>query len=395
MSAPVLDAIGRRQLTAVEVAELVRRRAISAREAVDAALRRLEDLDPTLRAFREVWPADARRAADAVDRAVAKGEKPALAGVPIAVKAWDGLGSPQARALVAAGCVPIGSTAVPSRAHDWQTWGHTDRGPTANPWRLDRSPGGSSAGSAVAVAAGVVPLATGTDGAGSTRIPAEWCGVLGVKPTNRAGLRAGGPLARATADAAAYLRVTLGTVVVPARAPLRAAWSSNLGYADTDPEVAAVARAAADRLADAGVIAWVPAPLALLDPEPAWRAMRAGEPVPAARAANNDQLAALFGRVDVLLTPTAPGPPHGHDGPGDRMNVSLTWAFNVSGHPAASVPAGLDADGLPVGLQCVADDGREDILLRVAAETERLAPWPAPPEVLTTAREASWRTSTS
>jgi Asp-tRNA(Asn)/Glu-tRNA(Gln) amidotransferase A subunit family amidase len=157
-------------------------------------------------------------------------------------------------------------------------------------------------------------------------------------------------------------------------------WSADLGYADTDAGVAGVARAAADRLADAGVITWVPTGVVLDDPEPAWRAHRAGAGTDPARAANDRRLAALFARVDVLLTPTTAGPPHGHDGPGDRMNVSLTWAFNVSGHPAASVPAGLDPEGLPVGLQCVAGHGREDVLVGVAAAVERLAPWPAPGE---------------
>jgi Asp-tRNA(Asn)/Glu-tRNA(Gln) amidotransferase A subunit family amidase len=86
--------------------------------------------------------------------------------------------------LVAAGCVPVGATAVPGRGTSWQTWGHTDRGPTLNPLGPAFSPGGSSAGSAAAVAAGLVPLATGSDGAGSVRIPAAWCGVLGLKLTN-------------------------------------------------------------------------------------------------------------------------------------------------------------------------------------------------------------------
>ncbi|MER7439077.1 amidase family protein, partial [Pseudonocardia alni] len=105
-----------------------------------------------------------------------------LAGLPIAVKGLHGHRTPAVRALLAAGAVPIGATSVP-RPGGHQTWGWTDRGPTRNPWRADRSPGGSSAGSAAAVAAGVVGMATGSDGAGSVRIPAAWCGVLGYKPT--------------------------------------------------------------------------------------------------------------------------------------------------------------------------------------------------------------------
>nr|WP_232837229.1 amidase family protein [Lentzea terrae] len=74
----------------------------------------------------------------------------------------------------------------------------------------------------------------------------------------------------------------------------------------------------------------------------------------------------LFETADLLLTPTTPGPPHGHDGPGDRINTSLTWAFNLSGHPAISIPAGFDSEGLPVGLQAVARHGREADLIAAA-----------------------------
>ncbi|MFS8098416.1 hypothetical protein LFM09_14890 [Lentzea alba] len=74
----------------------------------------------------------------------------------------------------------------------------------------------------------------------------------------------------------------------------------------------------------------------------------------------------LFSGADLLLTPTTPGPPHGHDGPGSRINTSLTWAFNLSGHPAISIPAGFDSCGLPVGLQAVARHGREADLIAAA-----------------------------
>jgi Asp-tRNA(Asn)/Glu-tRNA(Gln) amidotransferase A subunit family amidase len=380
--------------TAVQIAALVSGRQVSAREVATAALRRLDTVDGGLCAFRSRWPDRARRAADAVDRAVAAGRRLPLAGVPIAVKAWDGTGSWQARRLRAAGCVPVGETAVPLPTTPWQTWGHTDRGPTVNPWRPDRTPGGSSAGSAVAVAAGVVPLATGTDGAGSLRIPAAWCGVVGLKPTNGcmpgsdlAGLRVGGPLARTVVDAAAYLDAVLGTSLVRAVAEpgpsLRVVWSDTFGYAQVDPPVSAVARAAADRLAGAGGIEWIDATVRLLDPGPAWLALRkptgAGRSVATpVRAENDHRLAELFAQADLLLSPTTPGPPHGHGGPGETMNVSHTWVFNLSGHPALSVPAGFAGDGTPVGLQLVARAGAEAQLVRVAAALERIAPWPAP-----------------
>src|SRR5690606_9583728 len=95
----------------------------------------------------------------------------------------------------------------------------------------------------------------------------------------------------------------------------------------------------------------------LRDPGPAWLARRAGRVDHRATvdaAANAAALARVLAVADVLVTPTTPNPAHGHDGPGAQMSVALTWAFNVSGHPAVSLPAGLHPDGCPVGLQVVA-----------------------------------------
>ena len=144
-------------------------------------------------------------------------------------------------------------------------------------------------------------------------------------------------------------------------------WSPDLGFADVDDRVVAVARAAAGRLFAAGVVR-VRHDLALSDPAQVWSALRAGRtPAGEVRARNGRRLARAFEVTDVLLTPTAPGSAHGHDGPGTTMNVALTWAFNVSGHPAASVPAGVDHDGVPVGLQVVGRHGDEATVLRVAS----------------------------
>jgi Asp-tRNA(Asn)/Glu-tRNA(Gln) amidotransferase A subunit family amidase len=212
------------------------------------------------------------------------------------------------------------------------------------------------------VAAGLVPLATGIDGAGSVRIPAGWCGVVGVKVTNPdpERLTAPGPLAGSVADAAAYLGVAVAEPV----GRVRAVWSADLGFADVDGRVVAVARAAADRVFAAGVVR-VDHDLVLVDPARTWFALRGG--APADRGLNDRRLAAAFEVADVLLTPTTPFPAHGHDGPGETLNVSLTWAFNLSGHPAASVPAGLGPDGVPVGLQVVGRHGAEATVLGVAS----------------------------
>ncbi|WP_436840609.1 amidase [Streptomyces griseoloalbus] len=376
--------------SAEEIASAVRGGRLRAVDVVAAALERIGRADPVLCAFTEVWDEEALRRAAEVDARVAggsreEGERLPLAGVPIAVKGRSGLRA--AGPLLAAGCVAVGATSVPGPGTPWQTWGLGAHGRTVNPWRADRTPGGSSAGSAVAVAAGLVPLATGSDGAGSVRIPAAWCGVVGLKVTagrlpspDRTGLAAPGVLTRTAADAAAWWRVVseqpaAGEAPVPL--PVAAVWSPDLGFAAPDPEPVALARAAVRRLVDAGVVRLVrpsAAPL-LLDPAPAWLALRTpGADLADAqrvRAENDRRLNLLFSAAGLLLTPTAPTAPHGHDGPGDVYSTALTWAFNVSGHPALSLSAGFGTDGCPAGLQLVAPRGREALLLAVAREAER------------------------
>lgn len=299
-------------------------------DQVHEALARLAVVEPVLCAFHEVF-----RTFPEVDPALP------FAGMPIAVK--RGERRSHREALTAMGCVPIGLTTTPDDSTPWQTWGRNSRGVTRNPWNLDRTPGGSSAGSAVAVASGVVPLATGVDGAGSIRIPAAWCGVFGLKTTS-AERAAVGVFTRDPALLATYLGVT--EVSSPT-----AVWSADLGFAEVDDEQAEIARRAAAPLRPS------PVRLALQDPADDWFAGRCGP---------NPELDAVFGTADLLLTPTTPGPPHGHDGPGSRINTALTWAFNLSGHPAISIPAGFDSEGLPVGLQAVARHGREADLVAAA-----------------------------
>jgi Asp-tRNA(Asn)/Glu-tRNA(Gln) amidotransferase A subunit family amidase len=372
---------------------------------VSTALDRIERADPALCAFVEVWGADAVRRAAEVDARIdggppcasgagslGAGEWLPLAGVPIAVKGRHGLRT--AGPLLAAGCVAVGATSVPGPGTAWQTWGLGAHGRTVNPWRADRTAGGSSAGSAAAVAAGLVPLATGSDGAGSVRIPAAWCGVVGLKVTggllpsaDRTGLAAPGVLTRSASDAAAWWRaVSQESAPVSARLPVTAVLSPDLGFADPDPEPVELARAAALRLADAGVVRLVRprTPLRLEDPASGWLALRtSGADLADAhrvRAKNDRRLERLFADAQLLLTPTTPTAPHGHDGPGDRYSTALTWAFNLSGHPALSLPVDFGTDGCPVGLQLVAPHGREALLLAVAREAEaHTAPWPDAP----------------
>ncbi|MET7412257.1 amidase family protein [Streptomyces rubiginosohelvolus] len=361
--------------------------------AVARALERIERLDPALHAFIEVWPDEAlAREREALARRLP------LGGLPFAVKGPSGIRSYAARRLIAAGGVPVGATSVPGPGTVWQTWGQGAHGRTVNPWRADRTPGGSSAGSAVAVAAGMAEAATGSDGAGSVRIPAAWCGVFGLKTTNgllpspdRTGLASAGVFARSAAAAEPYLRRVLGgggppheAFGLPLPLPLPAVYSEDLGFAEVDPEVAAVVRAAVDRLVAAGTVRLLDRDAGLLDPAGAWTAVRGGSPddpkAVRVRRANDERLDALLSGGALLLTPATPNRPHGHEGPGSRYSTALTWAFNLSGHPAASLPAGFTGDGCPVGLQVVASRGADLGLLAAARAVEdALPPAPTPP----------------
>jgi amidase len=210
------------------LAELVRSRQAHPRELVELCLRRIEALDPRLNAFRITMPEQALAEADA--RADSDG---LLAGVPIAVKddlpvagqsttrGSKSYGPPHVSdsavvsRLRAAGAIPVGITNVPELMIF--PWTASDaNGVTRNPWDLSRTPGGSSGGSAAAVASAMVPAATGSDGAGSIRIPAACCGLVGMKPTRGRvsthparqgwlGLSVYGALARTVADSALLL----------------------------------------------------------------------------------------------------------------------------------------------------------------------------------------------
>ena len=214
-------------------AELVRAGEISPRELVETYLERIERLDPTLNAFRVVLPERALAEAQQAEARRKSGEERSLLGVPIAIKddtdvggEVTGLGVDQlnppaerdaevVRRLRAAGAIIIGKTNVPELTA--QPFTETLAfGTTRNPWSLEHTPGGSSGGSAAAVAAGLVGAALGSDGAGSIRIPAACCNLFGIKPSRGRvsnapaaegwrGLAVRGPLTHTVADAALFL----------------------------------------------------------------------------------------------------------------------------------------------------------------------------------------------
>lgn len=467
-------------LDATAQAALVRDGAATPRELVDAALARIDAVNPQLNAV--IHRRDARARADA-DAGPPDGP---FRGVPIVVKDLDGslageplhLGNRMLRdlghvadhdsylfaRLRAAGCVIVGKSNTPELGLLPTTESHA-YGAARNPWDVTRSPGGSSGGSAAAVAAGMVPVAHAGDGGGSIRIPASACGLFGLKPTRGrvslgpddgeawAGLVARHVVTRSVRDSAAVLDVLAGAVpgdpyaAAPPSRPfvdeLSAApgalrvgvlsATAPAGLVPVDPACTAAADDAAALLASLGhsVEPASPAPLddiALLvhfttvlaastaydlrklatiagrdltadDVEPVtWAQAELGRAVTAEAYLDaveslrewSRRMAAWWepadGRrgFDLLLTPTMARPPaplgeiRGDDADGAIFAATpyaaFTVPFNVTGQPAMSVPLHW-SDGLPIGVQLVAATGREDVLLRVAAQLETARPW--------------------
>ncbi len=278
----------------MNLAEAVRKGERKATEVLDQHAAAITAADEKLNAFVHLDLDRAREAAEQIDARRARGEDPGLlAGVPFGVKDLeDCAGMPTSygsllfkgrppvahdsvhvRRLRAAGAVPVGKTATPEFGTvcftSTRAWGTT-----ANPWNLDRTPGGSSGGSAAAVAAGLVPFCTASDGGGSTRIPASFTGLVGFKasygriphplaaPSQTTCL---GALTTTVADAARHLDVAAGpddrdrTSLPPPGvvyeraieeldvAGLRAAWSPDLGFAVVEPEVSRADRVGGPR----------------------------------------------------------------------------------------------------------------------------------------------------
>jgi Asp-tRNA(Asn)/Glu-tRNA(Gln) amidotransferase A subunit family amidase len=311
-------------LPALEVAELIRRKAVSPVEVVDALLARIGRVNPTLNCFCTVTADEARDAAQAAEVAVMTGESLGpIHGVPVSVKdliftrriptmAGSRLFAdhvPEEDAvsverLKSAGAILLGKTTTPELGHK----GATDSplcGITRNPWNPALTPGGSSGGAAAAVAAGLGPLALGTDGGGSIRVPASFCGIYGLKPSfgrvpsyprlpGWHGVSVLGPMTRTVRDAAVMLDAMAGPDdrdmhSLPAEggpsfleaceggiAGLSAGWSPDLGYAQVDPEVAEICAVAAEQFESLGCHVEVVTP-GWDDPEEIFRVKAAAE----------------------------------------------------------------------------------------------------------------------
>lgn len=455
------------------LADLVRRREVTPLELVELALGQIEQLNPALNAVVMLDADGARRAATAVDR------QAPFAGVPFLAKDTNQdvapfptthgsrflrSSPPRADGELAkrwrrAGLIILGKTNTPEFASDFATE-PLAYGPTRNPWHREHTPGGSSGGAAAAVAAGMVPIAHGTDAGGSIRVPASACHLIGLKPSRGRvpvgpahaeiwfGLNHEHVLTRSVRDCALMLDATAGLdpgapygVPTPDRpfaaalerdpAPLRVAMTTvSIGGIVAEPVLAGAVEATANLLATLGhrVEPWrwpadrgsceIAGALAAVgiaeeidalavelgrepgpdDLEPATRAIRALgqrlsalELARALRARNRiaRELAAALDGFDLLLTATtATLPPRigaiADHGPGFDFAAwsarsygyaAFTEIFNLTGQPAISLPAGVDASGLPTAVQLAAPYGREDLLLAVAGQLERARLW--------------------
>jgi aspartyl-tRNA(Asn)/glutamyl-tRNA(Gln) amidotransferase subunit A len=469
-------------LTATEQAAMLAKGEVSARELVAATLARIAAVDDRIGAFNHVMADSALAAADAADAARARGERQGpLAGIPIAIKdnicttdapttcssrILRGYTSPYEATVVAklkaAGLIAVGKANMDEFAMGSSNENSGTR-PVANPWDLSRVPGGSSGGSVAAVAAGEATVALGSDTGGSIRLPASYCGVVGMKPTYGAVSRYGlvafassldqiGPISRSVRDNALLLQTIAGhdghdSTSLPGATP---DYSSQLGQsvqglrvgvpkemmgAGVAPDVAAAVSKAIAVLQEQGativevslphseyalpiyyLICTAEASSNLARYDGVRFGHRAADPVDledmfvrtrsegfgaevkrrimlgtyALSAGYYDafygkamqgrtliirDFERAFAQADVLISPTAPETAFRL---GEKVDDPLamyladvmTTTVNLAGLPALSLPAGFDAQGLPIGVQLIGPALAEPMLYRVAEALE-------------------------
>lgn len=463
-----------RFLSAVAAAALIKRKKLSPVEYMDAVLAALDRLQPKLNCFITVTAEDARRGAKAAEQAVMAGDALGpLHGVPVSIK--DLIPTKGVRTtfgsiaftdhvpdrddvlvtrLRAAGAIMIGKTTTP----EFGIKGQTDApiyGVTRNPWNLERTPGGSSGGAAAAVAAGVGPIGLGSDGAGSIRIPAAFCGLVGLKGTTGAvpyqeardafgNVVAAGPLTRTIADCAVMQSVMAGADPMdpwtPHAEPLGRVPPALLSQDLTGLRIGYLSRTAATK-ASADVVKGVEASLRVFSDlgaeieevgveidwmaedqrvlylcsiannlgqvvdrfgdktDPVLRAyVEAGKrygiaayiKAVAARTRLFRAVQGLFESYDFLVSPTLtrtalPADFNGATsiveidgeavGPTQPALTGFVYPFNLTGHPALSVPSGWASDGLPISVQIIGPRHADSGVLRLGALLEQARPW--------------------
>ena len=448
--------------------ELLDSRELSPVELTEVYLRRIEALDGQLNSFLTVCGDEARATAKEAEEKIGRGETGTLLGLPIAIKDLEvtkGIRSTmgsyvfrdtvpdQDSALVervrSAGGIILGKTNTP----EFGSAGITENKlgpPCRNPWDTERTPGGSSGGAGAALAAGLCPLASGSDAGGSIRIPASFCGVYGIKGTFGRVPRVGGlgrpspnlashpgPMSRTVRDSAIFLQAVSG---YDPRDPnslheeppdftseldsgvrgLRVAWSTDLGYAAVDPEVADMTSKSARLFEELGCSVDEPG-IVLDDPIPPFLdifcttgfvgnghlleeheddltsyvldSMRHAQQVSGADFARalravevlRSRFDELFRQYDLLMTPTmavpafrigdAPRTIAGREVRPAWDYTPFTSPFNMTGLPAASIPCGFSAEGMPIGLHIIGAKGQENAVLRASAAFEEAHPW--------------------
>jgi Asp-tRNA(Asn)/Glu-tRNA(Gln) amidotransferase A subunit family amidase len=476
------------ELDATELARQLRTRQLSSVETVRAAVEHIERLNPAVNAVVTTTFDEALEMAKFADRRAAEGKwLGPLHGIPILIKdlfdfragvrntfgcrAMADFVPKQTVVHVArleeAGAIIVGKTNTPEFGHK----GTTDNmlfGPTCCPFDLSRNAGGSSGGSAAAVAVGMVPLAQGSDAGGSIRIPAAWCGVVGFKPTYGRVPSSGaanvffshspfvhsGPLTRTVRDAAVMAQVMSGPhvgdpfslpddgmdLISALNSPLthlRIAYSRDLGVFAIEPAVAHLIDQCIGTLRNSGLTIdeiSIDLPLdqdelaalwcrevslmylemvdqmaadglnLLVDfaddvPATIHRMVEAARRASALDVRRDELLRSgvfraiqdVFATYDCLLTPTVGALPVLNSADGSTLGPAsvngrtvertigwcLTHLFNFSGHPAASIPAGLTADGLPVGLQVIGRRLRDEDVISICRYIEDVRPWQA------------------
>src|SRR5438132_621336 len=365
------------RMDAVTLAGHIRAKRLSPVEVVNAVLDRMDKLEPVLHAFCTPTPDLARETAERLEDDIMKGRRVGpLAGVPVGIKdlvLTKGIRTTSGsiiykdfvpdeddvvvERLKDAGAVILGKTNVPELGYSGASYNMIFPA-TRNPWNIERTSGGSSAGSGAAVASGMGPFAIGSDGGGSIRIPAAFCGLYGLK--------------------ASMGRVPLYPGTKDERYPGVSGWESI-------EHIGPLSRTVADAALMMSVIAGPDARDRHTLPEPNFNWMDTLQGAIMARKAVANKSWRFFHKYDLLLTPTTAVAafPLGIQGPetiegkkaGPFQWLPFTFPFNMTGQPAATVPAGFTSDGLPVGLQIVGRHLDDPAVLRASAAYEAAAPW--------------------